>query len=189
MKTLFLVLIGGILISCGSTQSIEVTEAQRKALDEIVTQKKYEIISDWASPLTTTSVNAVANSGLLPPGSTVNNISLIGNGNHFRMDGDSVDVYLPYFGERRLSGRYSTDAGIKLKGAYDNYKVEYNEKKQLYLIKFNVDDIQESYRIIIRLYANLKSDISVNSNYRTTINYRGNVSKLSEKSTATVTTQ
>ncbi len=187
MKTLFLILIGGLLVGCGSSQSIEADTAQLQALDELVTQKKFEIISDWASPLTTTSINALTNSGLLPPGSTVNNISLIGNSNHFRIDGDSIDMYLPYFGERRLSGRYGIDTGIKFKGVYKKYKSEFNEKKKRYLIKFDVEGSEESYRVILRLSANMKSDISINSNYRTTISYRGTISKLTKKNTATVT--
>lgn len=182
MKTLFLVLISCLLLSCGSSQSPVVSTEQSKALDELVAQKKLEIISDWASPVTSGSFNALANSGLLPVGSTGNNINLIGNYNHFRILGDSISVDLPYFGERQISAGFNNkNNNIEFDGVPEHTKVTYNEKKQRYSINFEIRNATEWLRISITLYSNLRSDIMIQSNHRTSIRYRGMVSKLEDK--------
>lgn len=183
MKTLFLLFMGCLLISCGSSQNLAVSTEQSKALDELVAQKKLEIISDWASPISSsTGLNALVNSGLLPVGSTGNAINLIGNFNHFRILRDSISVYLPYYGERQISTGFSNrNNNIEFDGVPEHTKVTYNEKKQRYLINFEVRNATEWLRIAITLYPNLRSDIMIQSNHRTAIRYRGMVSKLEEK--------
>ncbi|EZH75668.1 hypothetical protein ATO12_02445 [Aquimarina atlantica] len=183
MKTLFLLLTSCLLISCGSSQNLAVSTEQSKVLDELIAQKKLEIISDWASPISSsTGLNALVNSGLLPIGSTGNNISLIGNFNHFRILGDSISVYLPYYGERQISAGFSNrNNNIEFDGVPEHTKVTYNEKKQRYLINFEVRNATEWLRIAVTLYPNLRSDIMIQSNHRTAIRYRGMVSKLEEK--------
>ena len=146
-------------------------------LDRMVAQQEFVINSDWASPMVTTSLNAIANSGLLQPGTTINNISLIGNTNFLKIKGDSVFGYLPYFGERRMSGNYgSNDIGISFEGLAEEFTVKKDSIKQEYQIYFEISDkknSQESYQLRLTLFANLKSRLNVNSSHRTPINYSG----------------
>ena len=69
----------GILLVQGCGTVSKNTLAETKALDELVVSKRFEIESDWALPLATNSLNSIANAGLLPPGSSANRISLVGN--------------------------------------------------------------------------------------------------------------
>ncbi len=180
MKALYLIL-SCLLISCSSSENITVTTAQSKALDQLVIQKSFVIESEWASPMATNSINAIANSGLLPPGSTANNISLIGNNNFFKVQGDSIIAYLPYYGERQMSGGYNTNNAIEFKGVPDTYEVTKDEKNKRYILSFEINANTETYRGNVTLFPNLTSTIFINSSHRLPINYRGRVAKLVEK--------
>ncbi|WP_158237272.1 DUF4251 domain-containing protein [Aquimarina sp. MAR_2010_214] len=187
MKTLFLIFTSCLLISCGSSQNMEVSTNESKVLDELVAQKRLEIISDWASPIASASLNELTNSVLFPPGSTASNISLSGNLNHFRMIGDSISIYLPYYGERQISAGFNNKSNnIEFDGVPEHVKVTYNEKKQRYLMNFKIRNATEWLRVSVTLYPNLRSDIIIHSNYRTSIRYRGNVLKLEEKNNTAV---
>ncbi|WP_299241794.1 DUF4251 domain-containing protein [uncultured Aquimarina sp.] len=178
----FICIIGGFLIGCnGAKKTVEPT-AKSKALEAMIADKEFTIESDWMYPQPTTSMNVIANSGLLPPGSTTNSINLIGNPNSLKVHGDSITLDLPFYGERRLSsGQYGgNEGGIVFKGIPDRYEVTKDEKRQRYIIEFTVKKNSESYRGIITLYPNWNSNIVINSTYLTTIRYRGTVSGLEE---------
>ncbi len=170
-----------MLVSCGSSQDLKVSAEKNKVLTELVAQKKFEILSDWASPMASRSLNALANSRLFPWGSTANNINLSGNGNHFRMYGDSISMYLPYYGERQISNGYNTNNNLEFDGIADECDISYHEKKQRYLIKLRLKKNTESFVVSVLLYNNLSSDITVISNHRTSISYRGRVLKLEKE--------
>ncbi|WP_281986508.1 DUF4251 domain-containing protein [Aquimarina aggregata] len=184
MRFLFLIVVGVLFTACGSTTSTVVDAEKIKALDALVAQKNFEIVSDWAYPLANANVNAVAISGLLPPGSNANSISLVGNPNHLRIHGDSVSISLPYFGERQLPGSYNPRTiGFEYDGIAERLNVKYNEKKQRYLINFYIKNREESCKVMLILFPDLESDLIINSSHRTTISYRGNVSQHSENTT------
>ncbi|WP_378174144.1 DUF4251 domain-containing protein [Aquimarina sp. SS2-1] len=175
----FTLLIGGMLIGCNSTKKTVEPTPKSEALEAMIAKKAFKIESDWMYPLATTSMNVIANSGLLPPGSTVNGISLIGNPNYIKFYGDSIAMDLPFYGERQLPGQYTrNEGGIIFSGIPDQYEVTKDEKKQQHMIKFTVKNNRESYRVTITLFPNWSSDINVNSTHRTSIRYRGTVSAL-----------
>lgn len=171
-------LIVGILISCNSTQSVVAPTAHSEALDALIAKKSFTIESEWMYPLVTTSLNTIANSGLVPPGNTVNGISLIGNPNFVKIYGDSISMNLPFYGERQLPGQYTpNEGGIVFKGIPDDYEIIKNEKKQRHLIKFTVKNNRESYRVTMTMFPNWTTSININSSHRTSIRYRGVVSE------------
>lgn len=178
MKTLFLLISCCILLSCGSSQDLEVSIVKSKALDKLVAQKEFMIVADWASPLAIGNISKLANIGLLPPGSTAGSINLAGNVNYFRIEGDSISLYLPYYGEQRISRGFGTDAPIEFEGVPDKYTITYNEKKQRYSIDCTIKKHTETFTVQAILYSNWTSDITVQSNHRTSINYRGKVLRL-----------
>ncbi|NNK10229.1 MAG: DUF4251 domain-containing protein, partial [Flavobacteriaceae bacterium] len=136
-KLYYLIITVTLILSCGSVADKSPSESSIKALDNLVASKSIEIEADWAFPLMTQGITSVANSGLFLPGSNANRIDLMGNSNYLRIMGDSIDVSLPYFGERQIGGRYAdSDVGIKVKGEPREYQVEKVEKKNAYRIKF-----------------------------------------------------
>ncbi|MBQ4802204.1 DUF4251 domain-containing protein [Aquimarina sp. MMG015] len=183
----FLLMLGGFLIGCSSSKKTVESTAQSKVLEALIAKKSFNIQSDWMYPLATSSMNVIANSGLLPPGSTVNGISLIGNPNHIKFHGDSISMDLPFYGERQLPGQYTrNEGGIVFNGVPDRYEVTKDEKRQRHIIKFTVKNNRESYRVMVTLYPNWTSNININSSHRTSIRYRGDVSTL-EKDNGLVT--
>jgi len=176
----FIFIISGFFIGCNSARKTIEPTAKSKALEAMIANKEFIIESDWMYPQPTSSMNAIANSGLLPPGSTTNNISLIGNPNSLKVHGDSITLDLPFYGERRLSsGQYGgNNGGIVFKGIPDRYEVTKDEKRQRHIIKFTVKNNSESYQGIITLYPNWNSNIVINSTYLTTVQYKGMVSGL-----------
>ncbi len=187
----FLILIFGfLLVGCGGSQDVVVTEAQSKALDDLVTQKSFQIESDWAYPLVTNSFSNVANSGLLPPGNNANAINLTGNSNYIKMYGDSISMYLPFYGERRLVGGYNNkDIAIKYDGVAQEIEITKNDKKQAYEIEFLARNRTESFRVFITVSPGLTANISINSSHRTSMRYRGTASKLPQENNNAITIQ
>ncbi len=166
-----------MLIGCNSVKKTIEPTAKSEALEAMITKKAFTIESDWLYPQPTASMNAIANSGLLPLGSTTNSINLIGNPNYVKIYGDSIAMDLPFYGERQLAGQYGgNDGGIVFKGIPDRYQVTKDEKRQRHMIKFSVRNHSESYRVIITLYPNWDSSITINSSHLTSIRYRGTVS-------------
>lgn len=174
----------GILLffNCSSSKKSVEPTIRSRAVDKMVQQKKFEVLSDWASPLATSSFTSVANSGLLLPGNTAGNISLIGNGNYLKMKKDSVFGYLPYYGERRQSGAYgANDTGISFEGIPEQLSITHDTIKLRYQIYFEIADKNnptENYQIRMTLFPNQTSMLNVNSSHRTSINYKGRVFQL-----------
>ncbi|GAA4271524.1 DUF4251 domain-containing protein [Aquimarina gracilis] len=166
-------------ISCNSSKNPAEEAAKMQVLDQLMAQNDFQIESNWAHPLVSNSITSIANSRLLPPGSTAGAIDIFGNPNYLRVMGDSISMYLPYYGERQLAATYNnTIIAIKYDGKPDNIKIEKNEKKQTYELQFIAKGDRETYRVFIKLTPNLTSMISVNSSHRTPISYKGNISKI-----------
>ncbi|KKL81341.1 hypothetical protein LCGC14_1995700 [marine sediment metagenome] len=166
----------GMASSCSSSKKPITNDSGMQKLNELITTNQFEILSDWAMPLATASMNSLANSGLLPPGSSASQINLIGNSNYVKIMGDSLSVYLPYFGERQMGGAYNTNGpGIGFEGIPERMEVTKNEDKQRYDILLKIDNDSENFTLNIGLYPNFKSTINVTSSKRFPIRYSGSV--------------
>jgi hypothetical protein len=177
-RYLLIVLVSTFIVSCSSTK-INATPEQLQALDELVASQSFIIESDWAIPQTSSSLIALQNSGLLAPGDNASRFSLIGNPNFLKLKGEVIDSELPYFGERQMVSNRNDAGGIKLENTIKNYKVEQN-KDSSYTIKFDAKSENEGYKITIRLFPNLKSEMLVIGSKRFPIRYTGHVSSISE---------
>jgi len=176
-----------VFISCTSTKIV--TEAQQKEMVLWGNETPFKIVSHRASPTPTAAFSAVANSGLLAPGNTAANISLIGNVNFFKMDGDTISAYLPYFGERRFGFNFgSNEGGISFNDKPLIEEISYNVKKQRVEMHFRIKQERDNevYDILIFIFANHSTHISVNSSERTPINYYGKIKPLETKDVAKV---
>jgi len=173
------ILISGFLIGCGTSSKTVTSKVQIKQLEDLVASKSFQIESDWAMPLMTNSMNSISNAGLLPVGSSGSQISLIGNSNFLKVEGDTIAAYLPYYGERQMGAGYSGNtSAIQFKGIPENYEVTDDERTQSKKISFNINNKTESFRVFMTLSPNLSSNITVNSSQRFSIRYRGYVEEL-----------
>ncbi|MGB5370884.1 MAG: DUF4251 domain-containing protein [Flavobacteriaceae bacterium] len=171
----------GILLVQGCGAVSKNTLAETKALDELVVSKRFEIESDWALPLATNSLNSIANAGLLPPGSSANRISLVGNPNYLKVQGDSISAYLPYFGEQQMGAGYNNEGiAVQFKGVPVSYEVVKHQNRQRYEINFVIRNKTETYTVNLLLYPKKASVINVISTHRFMIRYEGRVGPLSK---------
>ncbi|MDT0677012.1 DUF4251 domain-containing protein [Autumnicola musiva] len=164
MKSLNVVLMLGfafilcLFSACGGSKRAALSGEYR----ELVNSRKFEIENDWAVPLRGSMIN------------------LIGNPNSIRFKGDSVDVFLPYFGVRHSGGGYGDAGGIEFKGSPRNVSIEESNKDGLQL-KFEGNDGNENLQFIVNIFSNGNTTISVNSSQRDAIRYRGNIGPLKEQ--------
>ncbi|TAI48843.1 DUF4251 domain-containing protein [Flagellimonas allohymeniacidonis] len=183
MKTLlkYLPLISlALLIGCSSSQNKKFTAQQLEELDALIEAKSFEFVANWARPLTTSAFNQIATAGLLLPGSTPNNIDLTGNANYFRMVGDSVYAYFPYYGERQMGAVYpGTDNSIHFQGIPDDFSMERNEKG--YKFSFTINDRTETYQVNAQWFPSKTGNININSSQRFPIAYSGRIDTFEPK--------
>jgi len=152
-------------MSCGSTKNTgSANDLQNfEQLRELVNSREFEIENDWAVPLRLTTIN------------------LIGNSNFIRFKGDSVEVFLPYFGVRQSGGGYGTSGGIEYEGPAKDLEIEEDMAKNNILIKFEGRQGSEHLQFIITLFTKGNVSTSVNSSERDPISYWGNVRALPVK--------
>ncbi|WP_034258238.1 DUF4251 domain-containing protein [Altibacter lentus] len=175
MKYILTIIMATALISCGTPKDTTAYANSAKVLDAMVAAEAFQIESDVANPMVTSGLNAVGNSGLLPAGSSVSRINLIGNSNFLRVEGNEVSAYLPYYGERRTGVSFDNNSAIEFEGVPSTYTVSKDEEKNRYTIKFEISERNETYSVILTLFPNLKSTIDINSTDRTSIRYDGYV--------------
>lgn len=109
-------------------------------------------------------------------------INLIGNPNYLKLNNNEADVDLPFFGEA-FSGSIgiSGDGGIVFKGTPENYKTDFNDKKQKHTIEFKGKGKNDTYDFSLTVFKNGNANLTVNSNNRSSISYDGKILELEKK--------
>ncbi|TLP81435.1 DUF4251 domain-containing protein [Maribacter sp. ACAM166] len=180
MRSTFMYLVlFGFVLSCTSIKMSTASEVE--VLTTLITTKSFEFTADWANPVVTQSLTAVANMGLIPPGSTISRINLAGNPNYLKVFGDSVSANLPYFGERQFGGGYGSSTGIEFNAIAEDYVQRFVADKGIYNISFKVKNKTEQYNVMMRVYPNKSTSISVNTSNRLSIRYDGEVKALKKR--------
>lgn len=158
----FLLLTVLFLISCGGNKDAVQNSDKLSELYSSMNEKGFEIENEWAIPL------------------GGNMISLITNPNYIRFENDSVDIFLPYYGERHSGGAYGVSGGIEYQGPAKNLRIEENYKGNRVIVKFNGKQQSELLDFIVTIFPDGSASTSVNSSERAAISYRGNIGELPE---------
>lgn len=174
-----------LLMTCGSNrQFTELDNQAYQDLKDLVASRSLVIVSNSASPFASAAFSRVANSNILGLGNNAGNIDITTNANKLTIKGDSLQGYLPFFGDQNFGGGYGGNhTGIEFDDVPKDFKVLHNDKKHTVEIRFNIDDehrSNEHYDMRITLYPNNRSTIRVQSTTRSSIEYTGRVSKLEE---------
>lgn len=174
-----------LLIACGSSKTYTAQEDRAyQTLQDFVASQNIEIVSYSARPMATNAFMQVANSNILGPGNSAANINIGSNPNRLRIMGDSIQAYLPFFGEQHFGGTPgSNHQGIEFNDVPDDLKIINNDAKHAVEISFNIEDQyrgNERYNVFITLFPNKSSVILVQSTNRTAIEYAGNASAIEE---------
>ncbi len=171
-----------LFASCKTGDSVAKAEAakQTKALVE---NSDYEITLDWARPLQSAEMVSLGNSNLLPFESRSGRINIVGSSSHVTKKGDSVSVYLPYFGTRQMAPKFinNNDVAIQFDGIPKDYKLTYNEKKGISEVNFKIKEGSEKYNVYLAITPAKRATVRVYSSQRTMISYTGLIDALVEE--------
>ncbi|WP_051286103.1 DUF4251 domain-containing protein [Salinimicrobium terrae] len=149
-----------LLTSCGSFQRDSSNSIEYIQMLEKVQDLEFEIENEWANPMKYRRVN------------------LLGNPNHIKFEGDSVKVYLPFFGERQFGGGYGSDEGaIQYEGPLKDLRIEERPRKNQIRIFFEGSNDSENLDFSVIVFPNGKTTTLVNSSQRDQINYEGKIKK------------
>lgn len=155
---LLLILSLFVFQGCGSSMnSAKVTKTK-----QLVDSRKFEIQHEWVNPM----------SG--------NRINLVGNPNFIRFKKDSVNLFLPFFGERFAGGGYNDEGGIIYNGPLKDLEVN-SDKKDTQIIKFSTKQDTEDLDFTITVYPEGDVNTRVNSSHRSFISYQGQIGELTER--------
>ena len=152
-----------IIASCGSTQERGGQINDFEDIQRLVESGKFKIENQWATPL------------------GGNQINLTTNINYIKFKGDSVEMFLPYFGVRHAGGGYGRAGGIEINDLIENLEISENSSKETITLEFEGNQNNENLEFFIKLFSNGNTTTSVNSSQRSTISYRGNLSALEEE--------
>lgn len=174
-----------LFVGCASSsKTYTVSDRDTSELDSLMASKSFQILSDWAQPQVTNAVAQLGNAGLFPPGSNASNISLIGNANYFKIEGEVLSGYFPYYGERQMGGAYnSNNTQIEFEGVPLEYELK-RGKKDSYEMRFSINDKNsstENYQVTVQVYPNLSSVIRVFSSHRFPIRYKGHAKLIEDE--------
>lgn len=158
IKYLTIIIALFLLQSCGS--SADTTKiAETKALIEI---REFKIEHDWLNPMAGGRIN------------------LIGNPNFIRFKNDSVNLFLPFFGERFSGGGYNSEGGIIYEGPLQDFEIS-SGRNNSQVIKFSTDQDTENLNFTINIYPEGDVSTRVNSSQRSFISYQGKIGELKEE--------
>lgn len=157
---LILILLTVFLVACGSAENGNIQNFSD--LQELISAGEFEIENNWANPMGGNSIN------------------LIGNSNFIRFEGDSVDIFLPYFGVRHSGGGYGSEGGIVYKGPLEDLKIREGQEDNKIELEFEADHEGENFQFDVTIYGNGTTNTSVKSSERQSISYRGTVGNLPE---------
>ena len=167
-RVLYVVLIICGCVACKSTATV----IELNQLKEAVAKNNFEFVANSAQPLSIAGVSGLEN--LLPMGSNLGYINLIGNPNFLIVKKDSIHLDMPYYGVRRMGGTYgSADVGLKFNGKFDTVETKFNTKKNSYVIKYSITKSDENLKLTLTLFTKNSATLNVVSSHRNAINYNG----------------
>ncbi len=160
-KTSLLFLISILLNTVVFSQSKKEQKAEKaikdfEVMNALIDSNNFEFMADWA-----TSQNG-------------RRINLTTSANFLKIENDSANIYLPYFGTMTSGGAAMTsDGGIVFSGLIEDYKKTVDEKKQKIVVKFSAITNNDKFDFNMTIYKGGNTLVNLNSNYRSVIKYDG----------------
>ena len=162
MKTTALFLFFALSFICGFAQ-----EKSKKQIKEEQKIEKRKLIESLVNAKTFVFVASTA----LPQG--YKSITLTSASYQVKYSPDTIVSYLPYYGKAYSGAGYGGDTGLKFEGKADDYSVA-TEKKN-YTISAKVKGSNDTYQLYLTVGFEGSATLSVNSNNRSSISYRGEI--------------
>lgn len=175
-----------VVYSCKSSDAV-ISQEDVTALETvkaILDTRAYEMEINTVYPMNTMASTQAINGVLLrQTGNSATRIDVAGDNHRIKIKDSTVEGYLPFFGETRMStGSYNGGSGgVNLDGKTKDYSLSLNAKKNIYVVKFTTTDSEhntESYNVQITAFPNKTVEVNVTSSHRTAIRYSGVLSAI-----------
>ena len=168
-----------LLGACGSSKT-PATPEQLAQLQSLVESRKFSFDAEFALPQTSQAYVSAANATLARAGgNTLSRISLGGEGYFLKMQGDSVESHLPYYGVRDNFSEYGRPDGIELDAEVENLKID-KKSSGAYQIRFDARMKTERFQITLDMFPGGKANLIVFSGQRDAIRYEGRAIPIEE---------
>lgn len=151
---LLLLVLSSCAVFTGKTKAERQAAAflQMSRVDSLLNAKAYTFVAQSAHPMGWSTIQLTSEYDV-------------------RIAGDSVFVYLPYYGRAYQADYGSTDGGIKLTARAEDYQKEESDKG--FKVRFKASDEYDSYQFNFSIGKTGYSTLSVNSNKRQVISFYG----------------
>lgn len=131
--------------------------AEQKKVEALLNSKDYEFVGVMAYPQRGRSIDLTTNT------------------NYLRIKNDSVHSEMPYFGRAYGGVAYGGGGGLSFKGIMKDYSLTKGKKN--FVLKAEVKGDSDYYSITLTVFFDGGASLTISSNNRDSINYRGNVDK------------
>jgi len=181
-------ILSSFLWSC-KTNTVTKNEANARdmaIIDSLYAQSDYNIAIEAVYPFNTAATTQVANALLWGTGDNANRIDVRGDGNYIKIENDSVDAYLPFFGERRLNAGSlgGINTSIQFNEPLEDLAKEINTQKRKLKLEFTANqkgNDNDRYEITIEIYSNTHVTVNITPVYRTFIRYDGRLEQFNKE--------
>lgn len=109
-------------------------------------------------------------------------ISVFAIDNYVRVQKDSTQGFLPYFGEIRLGGGYGEGSAIEFDSEIRDYKVKTKRNGKGIIVTFNTKSPHERFDFTLFITKSKSTSVVVKSAHRSSITYYGVIRDLDEGS-------
>ena len=178
MKALFFSGLCAILL-LGCTASKQGNETAAAETNALVTGD-FEIISTWANPIGNSALNRTGAQGALGVDSNAGRVNIAGNTNYVRKIGDSLSVYLPYYGTRTTGATplmETTQSSIIFEGIPNTYTVTTGRNGRFTQVLFAIETEKERYSFLVKVFSKNTVTMDVTATHRNRIQYEGRIEK------------
>ncbi|MCA0132776.1 DUF4251 domain-containing protein [Winogradskyella alexanderae] len=183
-KISILLITFGTLMNCGSSKEKLSSKERSENLEQIrsaLESKSFQFNAEFAFPLQSNDVIMVTNELMRGSQNLGGQVNLSGNYDFFKINGDTTEGKLSYFGEMRNVGYNDiADNSIIFSGVPINYSVEEKKNGEKIIIQFDAKNQVETFRIRMVVFNNYDSNVIIYGSNRTAIRYTGNFALLSE---------
>lgn len=170
MKTLKNIL----MIAAVLTATHASAQTDKETTARLVAAKTIRFNATSAQPLAVGDLNAILSK--MPGGmGGGGSIQLSGATYDLKINKDSVEAYLPYFGRAYTANMNPNEAGIKFKSKDFSYKTE-QKKKGNWVITIKPKDNKDGHQMTLNVGTNGYALLNVNSNNKQSISYMGYIS-------------
>jgi ABC-type Na+ efflux pump permease subunit len=149
-------------------------QTDKETTIRLVEAKNLVFSATTAYPLAGADINAILSK--MPGGQSGSAIQLDGSRYQLKIEKESIDSDLPYYGRAYNASRNPDDAGIKFKSKDFSYVAE-KKKKGNYVITIKPKDAREIQSMTLNVTLNGYATLSVNSTNRQPITFYGYIAE------------